>query len=94
MGSPFVWVIEQRGKFRKPKFAMTARTGKAGITRIRKMAHSSLPQTSIARASKLTCSRSRIARKIAARFSMLGFPVGDNLRCRLLLGLAVSVASC
>ena len=25
---------------------------------------------------------------------MLGFPVGDNMRCRLLLGLAVSVASC
>ena len=45
-------------------------------------------------ACKLTCSFSRTALKIAARLSMLGLPVGDNIRCKLLLGLAVRVASC
>jgi hypothetical protein len=34
------------------------------------------------------------AKKIAAKLSMLGLPVGDNMRCKLLLGLRVSVASC
>jgi hypothetical protein len=31
---------------------------------------------------------------MAARLSILGLPVGDNILCRLLLGLAVIVASC
>ena len=45
-------------------------------------------------ASKFTLSRARMARKIAARLSMLGLPAGDNMRCRLLLGLDVSAETC
>jgi hypothetical protein len=40
-----------------------------------------------------TLSRFPTAPNIAARLSMLGLPLGDSIRCRLLLGLAVSVAN-
>jgi len=43
------------------------------------------------RASGFTFRRSRIAWKMAARLSMLGLPVNDNMWCRLLLGLAVKI---
>ena len=45
-------------------------------------------------ASRLTFRRSRMAWKLTARLSMLGMPVGERMRCRLLLGLAVNVARC
>ncbi len=45
-------------------------------------------------ASRFTFRRWRIAWKMAARLSMLGLPADDNMRCRLLLGLAVKVDSC
>ncbi len=35
----------------------------------------------------------RTAPKIAAKLSMFGFPRGESIRCRLLLGLAVAAAS-
>ena len=43
------------------------------------------------RASGFTFRRSRIAWKMAARLSMLGLPVNDNMLCRLLLGFAVKL---
>jgi hypothetical protein len=42
---------------------------------------------STTRTSIATLSQFRIALKIAARLSMLGLPLGDSIRCRLLLGL-------
>ena len=45
-------------------------------------------------ASRFTFRRSRSAWKMAARLPMLGLPAGESMRCRLLLGLAVSVARC
>jgi hypothetical protein len=48
----------------------------------------------IDRAVRLTCSTSRTASKIAAKLSMQVFPLGDNIRCMLLLGLAVIFAGC
>lgn len=44
-------------------------------------------------ASKMTPSRLRTALKMAARLSMLGLPFSASIRCRLLLGRLVSVAS-
>jgi hypothetical protein len=31
---------------------------------------------------------------MAARLSMLGLPFGESIRCRLLLGMDVTVAKC
>lgn len=42
---------------------------------------------STTRTSNVTLSQFRTAPKIAARLSMLGLPLGESMRCRLLLGL-------
>ena len=47
---------------------------------------------STARTSSSTPSCARTAPNIAARLSMLGLPLSDNMRCKLLLGLSVSSA--
>src|SRR5882757_1165184 len=41
-----------------------------------------------------TLRRLPIAPKMAARLSMLGLPLGESMRCRLLLGVAVIFANC
>src|SRR5689334_21475005 len=47
---------------------------------------------STAWASRSTPSFFRIARKMSARLSMLGFPFAESMRCKLLAGFAVSAA--